>query len=97
MRIVGNARYPNSPGTPGAVANVLAGLRQRPGHTFWPDDISLLDPSLVELRQLLTHAQITDAYLLAMPVAHRGKLATFDKKLSATPVRNGKAALFQIQ
>ena len=97
IRIVGNVRYANSPGTPGAVAGVLASLRQQPGHNFWPDDISLLDSSAVDAVQLLTHARVTDAYLLALAVAHRGKLATFDKRLTSTPVRNGRAALFHIR
>ena len=40
LRIVGNARYPNSPGTPAAVVRLLATLRALPGHVFWPGTTS---------------------------------------------------------
>jgi hypothetical protein len=43
LRIVGHARYPNSAGSPGALAQLMAGLCGLSGHVFWPDDISLLD------------------------------------------------------
>lgn len=34
LRIVGDSRYPNSPGTPAAVAEVLTELVALPGHVF---------------------------------------------------------------
>lgn len=89
LRIVGSPRYPNTPGSPGAVAAVLGRLRALPGHVFWPDDISLLDRRHVEAEQVLAAGQVTDTYLLARAVAHGGRLASLDRRLSVAAVRGG--------
>jgi toxin-antitoxin system PIN domain toxin len=93
LRIVGHPRYPGSPGPPSAVAAALQGLRALPGHAFWPDDISLADAARVQVARLATHTQVTDSYLLALAVAHGGKLATLDHRLAADAVVGGAAAL----
>jgi toxin-antitoxin system PIN domain toxin len=93
LRIVGHARYPNSPGTPAAVAQTVAGLRGLPGHVFWPDDVSLLDDTLIDTSRLLNSSQITDSYLLALARAHGGMLATFDRRLVTDAVRGGELSL----
>ena len=93
LRILGNARYPNSPGTPAAVAGILAGLRALPGHVFWPDDISLMDTKRVNAARLMNSAQVTDSYLLALARAHDGKLATFDRKIDVAAVYGGDQAM----
>jgi len=96
MRIVGNARYPNSPGTPAAVAQIMLGLCALPGHVFWPDDISLLDAKKLDVSRILSSAQVTDSYLLALACAHGGKLATFDRRLVTDAVRGGAKGLHLI-
>ena len=93
MRIVGHARYPNSPGTPAAVAQLMTGLCELPGHVFWPDDISLLDTKILDVSRLLSSAQVTDSYLLVLAIAHDGKLATFDRRMVVDAVRGGKKGL----
>ncbi len=93
LRIVGNPRYPNTPGSPAVVAAVLGRLRTVPGHAFWPDDISLLDGRYVEAERLLTVGQVTDSYLLALAVAHGGQLASLDRRLSVAAVLGGEPAL----
>ena len=42
---------------------------------------------------VLTHAQITDAYLLALAVQKGGKLASLDQRIPAAAVPGGAAAL----
>ena len=93
IRIVGSPKYPNSPGSPAAVAAIVAQLRLLAGHVFWPDDISLVGNDNVDPARILTSAQVTDSYLLALAVAHGGRLATFDRRLSVSAVEGGKAAL----
>ena len=96
LRIVGHPRYPNSPGTPAAVADLMTILRSLGGHEFWPDDITLFDPQRVDATRLLDSAQVTDTYLLALAAANGGKLATFDQRLVTDAVINGSQALHVI-
>jgi toxin-antitoxin system PIN domain toxin len=97
LRIVGHTRYPNSAGTPAAVAELLASLRALPGYEFWPDTISLLDAARVDSNRLLDSAQVTDSYLLALALERGGKLATFDARLVTDAVINGPKALHLIR
>lgn len=96
LRIVSHARYPNSAGSPSAVAPFLARLKTLAGHQFWNDDLSLVGSEIIDMGQITTPAQVTDSYLLALAVAHHGQLATFDRRLSAKAVRGGRAAILAI-
>ncbi len=96
LRILGNPKYPNSPGSPAAVAKIVEKLRDLPGHCFWAEDISLIGTEAVDPKQILTSAQVTDTYLLALAKVQGGELATFDRRLSVHAVKNGKVALHLI-
>ncbi len=62
------------------VSALLRQLVMHPEHQFWSAAPSLLDHLAVDTARLLDPGQITDAYLLAVAVHHRG-------------VRNGPEAL----
>ncbi len=96
LRILGDQRYPNSPGNPAAVAELLAEFFSLPGHVFWPDDISILDRHRLDPSRLLTSQQVADTYLLALAHAHAGQLATLDRRLITDAVKSGSAALHLI-
>ncbi len=57
------------------VASVAANRR----HEFWPDSISY---SMVTMRGVVGHRQVTDAYLAQLAQANGGRLATFDQGLA---------------
>jgi toxin-antitoxin system PIN domain toxin len=97
LRIVGHPRYPNSAGSPAAVAPIVARLRALPGHVFWKDDFSLIESNIVDVARIATPAQITDTYLLALAATNKGQLATFDRRLSPAAVRRGRASLHLIE
>jgi uncharacterized protein len=59
-------------------------------HEFWADDVSLRDEDRFDFTKLHGHNQITDAYLLALAVAHKGALVTFDQRI-VLPVVAGAA------
>lgn len=96
LRIVGNSRYPSSPGNPAAVAELMMVFLALGGHEFWPDDVSLFDASRVDSTRLLNSAQIIDSYLLALACAHGGKLATLDRHLVTAAVKGGSSAIHLI-
>ena len=96
LRILGQPRYPNSPGPPAVVAPVVAELIRHPNHQFWPDGISLLNPIGIDASRLLEARQLTDTYLLALAVHHGGRLVSFDRRLSCEAVVGGRDALWLI-
>lgn len=96
LRIISNPNYPNSAGSPAVAIKSLIGMKGVPQHHFWADDISLTDELRVDPQRLLTSAHLADVYLLALAVAHGGKLATFDRRLAMSAVRGGKQALHLI-
>ena len=59
--------------------------------------MSLLDPSWAHADRLLEARQLTDAYLLALAVHHRGRLVTFDRRLCGEAVIGGREALWLIE
>jgi uncharacterized protein len=97
LRIVGHPRYPNSPGSPAAVSELLFSFRKLPGHAFWADDISLLDREHVNAARLLDSAHVTDSYLLALAHVHDGQLATFDQHVVTDAVTDGPKVLHLIR
>jgi toxin-antitoxin system PIN domain toxin len=96
LRIMGDSHYPNSPGTPAGVADMLTKLLVLPGHVFWADDISLFDARKFDVTRLLNGGQITDSYLLALARSNGGQLATLDRRLVVDAVRGGREALHLI-
>lgn len=96
IRIMGNPKYPNSPGSPAVVAPIIGKLHALAGHQFWPDGISLVGSGDIDASKILTSAQVTDGYLLGLAKARDGKLATFDRKLSTAAVKGGKPVLHLI-
>ena len=50
-------------------------------------------PEVLEPGAIITHAQITDVYLVGLAVHQKGKLATLDRRIPADAVRGGRDAL----
>lgn len=97
MRIIGNPKYPNTPGSPAIVADIIRKLRLLPGHRFWSGNVSLVGYEEVDTGKILTSTQVTDTYLLALARFNKGQLATFDRRLTAAAVRDGKVSLHLIE
>jgi len=91
IRIASHPNYPNRPGDVTAVLAIFRQLCEAPGHRFWPEDTSILQ--ILEPDAIITHAQITDVYLLGLAVHKRGKLATLDQRIPVDAVRGGRKAL----
>ena len=61
-------------------------------HEFWPDGISLGEDGRLNWDGVFGHGQVTDLYLLALAVAHRGALATFDHRIALNAVSGARKA-----
>jgi toxin-antitoxin system PIN domain toxin len=90
VRVISGPRYARPRSLADALA-VLQGQIARPGHAFWPDDLSIADPQIVNHGRLLGPNQITDAYLLALAVKNGGRLATFDRAVPLRAVHGAEA------
>ncbi len=72
---------------------LIAGLRAfiaSGHHERWTDDMTLLDEQRFRASGVLGHHQLTDVYLLALAVAHKGLLATFDQKIAVEVVKGAR-------
>jgi hypothetical protein len=93
----GCIRIMSQPAYPGAlaaaeVASRLMEAAQHDSHRFWPDDISLLAPGVVDWQRVLGHRQVTDNYLLALAVRHKGCFVTFDARVQLSAVAGARAS-----
>jgi uncharacterized protein len=67
-------------GQSAAVAHaILDGTTADPRHEFWADDIPYTD---VPTQGIISHRQVTDAYLAQLARARGSRLATFDQALA---------------
>ena len=90
VRIVSQPRYP-SPVSPVVAIQRLRKACATRHHAFWHCDVSLLDEDRVDRLRLHGPRQVTDAYLLALAVAHDGRFATFDRSISRSAVAGATA------
>jgi toxin-antitoxin system PIN domain toxin len=94
LRILAHPNYPNTQSMP-AVVMSLSSLVSHPEHEFVADSVSLLTGD-VRRERLLSSAQVTDSYLLALAVASGAQLVTFDTKLVTIAVPGGAEALLAL-
>jgi len=90
IRVISQPSY-LSPLPIGRAFNHLRRNTETESHTFWPDDISLLDKQLIDHSRILGPRQLTDIYLLALAVKHGGRLVTFDRAIPIAAVRGARA------
>lgn len=86
VRIMSHPGYPNSLPV-NAVIQRLGEACVDKFHEFWPDEISLLDPTIADATRIHRPRQITDVYLLALAVRRGGRFVTFDESISIEAVR----------
>lgn len=85
LRVVSQPRYP-SPVTPTEAMRRLRQATRTDHHLFWPCDLSILDQTLVDGSAIHGSRQLTDVYLLALAVAHDGRLVTFYRSVPRSAV-----------
>jgi toxin-antitoxin system PIN domain toxin len=86
IRIMSNPGYPN-PLPVQAVIEHLAEACRQDIHEFWPDEVSLLDSSVVDSTRIHGPRQLTDIYLLALAAQQKGRLVTFDGGIAIAAVK----------
>ena len=89
MRIMSHPSYPNALPIR-AIMQRLQEAATSAVHEFWSDDISLLDDSIADFTRIHGHRQLTDIYLLALAVRHKGCLVTFDTAIPLAAIKHAK-------
>lgn len=90
VRIISQPKYPH----PISIAEAIERLGQATRtsfHEHWPCSTSLLDEDVIDPEHLLGSKQLTDAYLLALAVAHNGRFVTFDRSIPRSAVRRARS------
>lgn len=90
IRIFGHRNYPRGPGSTLIARALLSRLCLQPGHLFWEDSASLCDEKQYD--RLPDSKHLTDYYLLALANIHQGRLATLDRRIDPSMLKNGEAA-----
>jgi toxin-antitoxin system PIN domain toxin len=96
IRILSQPGYAGRVLSCGEAASLLRERCRLSDHEFWPDDISLLDEARCGLSKVIGPRQITDIYLLALAVTHRGQLVTFDRTIPWRAVAGASQANLRI-
>lgn len=60
--------------------DLVRGLGAADGHEFWPDELGYDE---IDMRGVVGHKQVTDAYLAGLARSRNGRLATLDRALAA--------------
>ena len=79
VRVSSNAKIVRDAVSPREAMGLLRKITTLPGHRFWADDAVPTAQGLFDSVALVGHRQVTDAYLLALCLARKGRLATFDR------------------
>jgi len=78
VRIVSNPAFSPDAVPPVTALRLLAANLEHKAHRFWPAALDVAGALARFSGRLAGHRQVTDAYLLALALHHRGKLVTFD-------------------
>lgn len=86
VRVLSNPAYSAEPERPGALLARLRSFCASGGHVCWPDDVTLRGARVLRAGAALSYGTLTHVYLLALAVAHGGRLATFDRRIPVAAV-----------
>jgi uncharacterized protein len=96
VRIYGSPSNPAGLGSCTAAVDLLRKLCEADGHLFWPDSITIRDSQHFSGTGKVISKSLTNLYLLALATRFDGRFVTFDGKINASLVREGKNALIVI-
>ncbi len=90
VRIISQSAYPQ-PIPPALAIARLRSATATAHHVFWNDDLSVLDPGVIDPERVHGPRQLTDMYLLALAVRNGGRFVTFDTAIAVAAVPGARA------
>jgi len=91
LRIMSQSGYSN-PQTLRVLTAILQRSTTTDHHTFWSDDISIVDGRRFNPAHIHSPRQLTDLYLLALAVRNHGRLVSFDQRIPLSAVNDATPA-----
>lgn len=82
VRIISNPAFSRDALEPTKAVVLLQSNLAHASHQFWPADLSAADALNRPAEEVKGHQQVTDAYLVALAVQNKGKLATLDRGIA---------------
>jgi uncharacterized protein len=79
VRVIANRQFHEQRVSVAQAFELLKAMMERPGHHFWPIDITLPEAVQPFQKSLVGHRQVTDAYLLGLAIKNKGRLITLDR------------------
>jgi toxin-antitoxin system PIN domain toxin len=79
VRVSSNPRLTPEARRPREALQLLEKIVSLAGHVFWDDATSIVRSAHVARERLTGYRQVTDAHLVAIALAHGGRVATFDR------------------
>ena len=95
VRIISQPAYPGCISVQRAT-ELLEGATSSAHHTFWPDDISILDRDKFDHSRIHGSKQLTDAYLLALAIKNDARLVAIDRAIPLSCVRGAKSSHLEL-
>ena len=95
IRIMSQPKYPGSLAA-AQVADRLAEAANSSDHEFWVADVNMLSEGVFDWTKVLGHRQVTDVYLLALAVHHRGRFVTFDRRIVLDAVKGARVKNLEV-
>ncbi|MCL1838026.1 MAG: PIN domain-containing protein [Propionibacteriaceae bacterium] len=91
VRIVSHSSYPQ-PITVADAVEIMRCACSHAAHSFWPDNITVIDNTIINDAHLLTSGQVTDTYLLGLAIHHDGYLVTLDRRIDVAAIRGASSS-----
>lgn len=91
-RIISHNRYQGRRTSLNGAVSRLTEFIKSGNHVFWPDSVTLRDKTVFSVEYIGGHKRVTDCYLLALAIANKGRLVTFDRGIQRTAVLGSNEA-----
>lgn len=89
MRISSNPAYPGRLGKIEDLSKMFQEFCQFTSHVYWEKMPSLHKNKGIQWKEVGSHQNLTDLYLLNLAQTHQGKLATLDHKIKVSLLKQG--------
>lgn len=90
IRVMSQPSYPNRL-APKQAMDRLAEATRSPHHSFFSDELSVLDERAFDRTRVHGAKQLTDVYLLALALRNAGRFVTFDDSIPLSAVHGATA------